>query len=104
MHLSQDQTGNKTKVGNIHSELQTEVQLRRRLISRKERKHLETSRKGEVKRGADAASRGGRLRERRDLLATGRSAPSEDRDLEPILGSTTRSTRAKISGPHNIQP
>lgn len=38
-------------------ELQTEVQLRRRLISRKDRKCLEVGRKEEVQRGADPVFR-----------------------------------------------
>lgn len=42
---SQGQTRNPTKLENIHWELPPEVQLRRRLILRKDRKYLKTSRK-----------------------------------------------------------
>lgn len=58
-------------MGNIHQELPTEFQLRRRLITRNDRNHLETGRKGGIARGTGIASTGSRPRERRDLLAAG---------------------------------
>lgn len=73
---------------NTYLELPTEVQLWRRLISRKDRKYLKIGRKGKVIRGADSASRGDRLRVRRELSDTGRTVPSENRGPEPRLGST----------------
>lgn len=59
MHL--EQSGNTTKLDNVHLELPTEVQLRRRYVSSKDRKHLENGRKGKVVRRADPAPRGGKL-------------------------------------------
>nr|KAF6387392.1 hypothetical protein mMyoMyo1_007894 [Myotis myotis] len=55
--MQPEQTGNPTKLENIHLESPTEVQLRRTLMLRKDRKHLETSGKGEACRGADPAPR-----------------------------------------------
>lgn len=55
---SQGQTGKTSKVENIHLELPTEVQLRWRHQGRTG--NTETSRKGEISRGADPAPWGRR--------------------------------------------
>lgn len=56
------QTENKTKLGNIHSQSPTEDQLKRVLLTRKGRNHLETGRKDGVARGAVPAATDSRPR------------------------------------------
>lgn len=69
--MHQGYTENTTNLEHIHLELPTEVQMRKRLTSRENRKHVETCRKGEVTRGGDPVSMGGRPAGQREEGALG---------------------------------